>query len=205
MLLKKADRVKFKVVTWNMDHWKRTKKQNSAAWDYLIDQIDADIMLLQEFSPPGKIEEKYTILYEEIGGDRPWGSAIVTKDFDVEKVEFDNSYVGGVIVGEITSFTDDPLTVISMYGTLEEKYATASMHRVLSDLTKLLHEEKNKRLFVVGGDYNLSKQWDDRYNNKDPSHEIFFDRLEDFGLVNCTSKYFGKHVQTNRHSNSDFP
>ena len=87
----------------------------------------------------------------------------------------------------------------------EEGYVTAALHRVLSDLTPLLHKEKNKRLFVIAGDYNLSKQWDERFKHRDPAHAIFFDRLEDFGLVDCTFQYFNKHVQTNRHTRSDFP
>ena len=51
------------------------------------------------------------------------------------------------------------MTVISLYGMFDEEgYVTAALHRVLSDLTPLLHKEKNKRLFVIAGGYNLSKQ-----------------------------------------------
>ena len=42
------------------------------------------------------------------------------------------------------------LTVISLYGMFDEIYVTAAMHRVLSDLTSLLHNNWNKRLLVVG-------------------------------------------------------
>ena len=87
----------------------------------------------------------------------------------------------------------------------EEGYVTAALHRILSDLTPLLNKDKNKRLFVIGGDYNVSTQWDEHYKNRDPAHRIFFERLKNFGLVDCTDKYFGKHVQTNRHGKSDFP
>ena len=85
-----------------------------------------------------------------------------------------------------------------------EDYMTATLHRVLFDLTSLLHKDK-KRLVVLGGDFIASTQWDKRYSNSDPSHKLVFDRLEDFGLVNCTLKYFKSHVQTSRPIRSDFP
>jgi exodeoxyribonuclease-3 len=57
----------------------------------------------------------------------------------------------------------------------------------------------------MGGDYNVSPQWDERYKHRDPSHQLVFDRIDDFRLVNCTLQYFGKLVQTNHHSRSKFP
>ncbi len=132
-----------------------------------------DIMLLQECVPPDEIDDHYNVLYKEIGGKRRWGSAIVTKGLPIKEIEFKNSYPGAVIAAEVMLPNGQPLTVISIYGMFDEVYVTAAMHRVLSDLTPLLHKDWNKRLLAVGGDYNLSTQWDERYNNRDPSHTIF--------------------------------
>ena len=198
--------MKVSAVTWNMDNWKRTHQQRAAAWEYLTEGIASDIMLLQECAPPDTANGKYNNLYREIGDKRKWGSAIVTRGLPICEIEFKNSYPGAVIAAEVTLPEGTVLTVISLYGVFdEENYVTASLHRILSDLTPLLHKDKNKRLFVVAGDFNVSKQWDSVYKNKYPSHKIFFDRLEDFGLVDCTRQYFGQFVQTNRHSRSDFP
>jgi exonuclease III len=198
--------MKISVVTWNMDHWKRTIEQHEKAWTYLTEIVSADIMLLQEFALINRIDDKYKKLYRDIDEKRKWGSAVVTRDLRLEEVKFKNSYPGAVAAAEVTLPNSEILTVISLYGMFDEQnYVTAALHRVLSDLTPLLHKEKNKRLFVIAGDYNLSKQWDERYHHKDPSHRIFFDRLEDFGLVDCTFQYFNKYVQTNRHARSDFP
>ncbi len=193
------------IATWNMDNWKRTVEQHHKGWRYLLENVAADIMLLQECVPPEAIDDRYNVLYKEIGGKRRWGSAIVTKGLPIKEIEFNNSYPGAVIAAEVTLPDGQALTVISLYGMFdEENYVTAAMHRVLSDLTPLLHKDWNKRLLAMGGDYNLSTQWDERYKNRDPAHRIFFERLENFRLVDCTYKYFGHHVQTNRHSRSDF-
>jgi len=198
--------MKTSIVTWNMDNWKRNIKKREKAWKYLTENISADIMLLQEFAPQSKIDDKYNVSYMEISNTRQWGSAVITRGLPNHEVEFKNSYPGAVTAADVTLPNGSILTVISLYGVFDEgSYVTAALHRTLSDLTPLLHKDKNKRLFVIAGDYNVSKQWDERYKHRDPSHTIFFDRLEDFGLINCTYEYFNKHVQTNRHTGSDFP
>lgn len=101
---------------------------------------------------------------------------------------------------------DITVTEISVYGMLcKYNYATTTMHRILSDLTPLIHGQRSRRTFIMGGDYNVSPQWDERYKHRDPSHKLVFDRIEDFILVNCTLQYFGKHVQTNHHARSNYP
>jgi exonuclease III len=197
--------MKISVATWNMDHWKRTGEQHEKAWTYLTDTVSADIMLLQEFAPPIKYDDNIQIRYREIDK-RKWGSAVVTRGLPIRKVEFKNTYPGSVVMAEVTLPNGEILTVISLYGKFsKEDYVTAMLHRVLSDLTLLLHGDRNKRQFIIAGDYNASTQWDERYHHRDPSHKIFFDRLEDFGLVDCTYQKHGRHIQTNRHSRSDFP
>jgi exonuclease III len=191
------------IATWNMDHWKRNHEQHEKAWAYLTESVSVDIMLLQEFAPPAKVNEKYKILYREIEK-RKWGSAVVTRGLPIREVEFKNTYPGSVVVAEVSLPDGEILTVISLYGKFsKEDYVTAMLHRVLSDLTLLLHGDRNKRHFIIAGDYNASTQWDEYHH--DPSHKIFFYRLEDFGLVDCTRQYFGMHKQTHRHTRSDFP
>lgn len=194
------------ITTWNMDYWKRNKEQREAAWDYLIQTIAPDIALVQEFSPPVKQDACFNILYREIGGTRRWGSAIITRGLSVQEVQFNNNYPGAVVAADVMLPNGWLLTAISLYGLIDDNgYATTTLHRMLSDLTPLLHRRTGRRDFVVGGDYNVSTQWDEHYGYKDPSHRIFFERLEDFGLINCTARFHGGHVQTNRHPRSSVP
>lgn len=193
------------VITWNMDNWKRSSEQRQLAWDFLTKVIQPDIALLQECVPPEDLSDEYNILYHEIGGKRNWGSAVLSHGFPIQEVEFDNSHPGSVVTADVVMPTLT-LTAISIYGIFcSHNYTSTTMHRILSDLTPLLHRERSKRTFLMGGDYNVSPQWDELYNHRDPSHKLVFDRIEDFRLVDCTKKYFGKHVQTNYHARSDFP
>ncbi|MGI6364192.1 MAG: endonuclease/exonuclease/phosphatase family protein [Bacillota bacterium] len=193
------------IATWNMDYWKRNKEQRQAAWDYLTDEIRPDIALLQECMPPSVISKGYNIIYREIGGTRNWGSAVLARGYPIKEIDFENSHPGCVVATEV-EVQGVTLTAISVYGMLcRYNYATTTMHRILSDLTPLIHGQRRSRTFIMGGDYNVSPQWDERYKHRDPSHQLVFDRIDDFRLVNCTLQYFGKLVQTNHHSRSKFP
>lgn len=193
------------VVTWNMDYWKRNKEQRQDAWDYLTDEIRPDIALLQECVPPPDMSKEYNVIYREIGGTRNWGSAVLTRGYPIKEVEFENSLPGCVVATEV-EVPGIIMTAISVYGMLcKYNYATTTMHRILSDLTPLLHGQRGSRTFIMGGDYNVSPQWDERYKHRDPSHQLVFDRIEDLKLVNCTLQYFGKLVQTNHHARSNYP
>ena len=195
----------FSIATWNMDNWKRTKEQRQTAWDYLTKEVQPDIALLQECVPPDDMGEEYNIIYQEIGGNRKWGSAVLARGYPLKELNFDNSLPGSVVIAEV-ELPALTLTAISVYGMFcKHNYTSTTMHWILSDLTHILHGQRSKRSFIMGGDYNLSPQWDERYNHRDPSHRLVFDRIEDFGLVDCTYQFFGKHVQTNRHARSSFP
>jgi exonuclease III len=188
------------VLTWNMDYWKRNTIQREASWKYLTRELSPDIALLQDFFPPASCDGSYNVLYREIGGTRKWGSAIASKALAIKEIEFRNGYPGSVLSAEATLPNDRILTVISLYGLIDENgYATTTLHRMLSDLTPLLNGKMGKREFIVGGDYNASTQIDEVYKGKYPSHQILFDRLEDFGLRNCVAKFNSGHVQTLRH------
>lgn len=205
-MIAEKNTMKISIATWNMDSWKRNQEQRKAAWRYLTETISPDIALLQECVPPAKTDEDSKIIYQKIGGKRNWGSAVVTQEFPIQELEIKSSYLGALLGAEVTLPDESLISVISLYGLIDEDgYATTTLHRMLSDLTPLLHGRMGKRLFIMGGDYNVSTQWDEKYKNRDPSHRIFFERLEDFGLVNCTYKYFQSHVQTNRHPRSKTP
>ena len=202
----RGDAVNLTFLTWNMDHWKRTKKQRSTAWKYLTENIHFGVALLQECVPPHEMNNHNNVIYREIGGNRKWGSAVVTFDFPVRELEFKNTYPGAVVAAEVFLPDDTVITAISLYGVIDsDGYVTVSLHKMLSDLTPLLHGERSKRWFIIGGDLNVSLQWDEQYKNRDPAHKIVFDRLEDFGLVNCTYQYYQGHIKTNRHPRSKIP
>jgi len=205
-----------KIATWNMDYWKREKQPRKAAWEYLDEIIAPDIALVQEAAPiskymgfigtgnkpSGSLIGNETVLWQEIGGGRNWGSGVLTKNFPLRQVYFNNSFQGSVMAAEVLLPDKSLLTVISLYGLIVNGYSTTTLHTILSDLTILLN--KSKRV-IIGGDFNASLQYDEKYSGQYPSHRMFFERLLDFGLVNCIEKFHPEPIQTIRHSNSEFP
>jgi len=195
-----------KIITWNMDYWKRKSEQRKLAWNYLLDTIDPNVALIQEIVPPETSYDSHHVLYHEIDGKRKWGNALISKYPVHKEIYVNNSYPGasGLIIAELKISDNFLLTTINVYGQIDpNKYATTTMHHILSDLTPIL-DKKDKRNIVLGGDLNVSEQYDTKYKGKFASHKLVFDRLEDFGLINCTKKFHNGHVQTHVHSSSKF-
>lgn len=182
-----------------MDWWKRKKDIREKAWKYLEQKIDPDIALIQEAVPPADKINSGNVLWGEIRGTYRFGSGIITKNFPIQEVaavEFGKSYHGAIVVGDIGLPSGPSLTVISLYGLqLNNNYVTSTLHHMLSDLTPLLTGKLGKRRLVIGGDFNADRLYD-KYHRNEPSHSIFFDRLEDFGLANCLEILNKGHVRT---------
>src|SRR3954471_5061190 len=98
------------------------------------------------------------------------------------------SHPGQLAAAEFTLEADSVL-VVSIYGVWEwmvpqarsvnDRYAVPSVHRALSDLTRLFFE--NDRRIVVAGDLNIWRgegQWAARY-------QTMFDRFEAEGFTLC--------------------
>ena len=190
-----------KIATWNMGHWLH-KKESSKAWDFLINEISADITLVQEAKPLNNYFNN-NIVWKEIGKNRKWGSGIITKNLPIKEFSFKNNYPGSLVGAEISLPNGLIITAFSLYGILDEfGYAITTLHRMFSDLTPILVGlVGRKRNIIICGDFNADVQFDKKQNNN--SHKIFFNRVEDFGIVNCFSKFYSSPVQTLRHKKSN--
>lgn len=141
-----------KIITWNMDYWKRKTEQRELAWNYLWDTIDPDVALIQEIVPPDTIYDKHHVLYHEIDGKRKWGTALISKYPVHHEIYVNNSYLGasGLIIAELRLPDDSLLTAINVYGQLDPSgYASTTMHHILSDLTTILDKQGNRKSFSV--------------------------------------------------------
>jgi exodeoxyribonuclease-3 len=199
--------MKFKIVTWNMAYWSH-KPLLEQAWRYFIEEVDADIYLFQEARPPQNLINDPNFLWFEIGGHRPWGTGIYSKKYPLRQLQIQTNYTGSLVLGEVKVSDNLQFTVISLYGLLETvgntAYAITTLHRMLSDLTGVFNGHMGgKRNIILGGDLNASIQCDIYDGGK--AHNLFFQRLEDFKLMDCFSPYFNDFVQTHRHHRSDKP
>ena len=198
--------MKLKVVSWNMGHW-RYRGNAEKAWNYLDQKIAPDIALLQESAPIAERQKKRCV-WREIGKTRRWGSAVMTKNLPLAEVQLKtNYYPGALTVGEMTLPDKSTLILVSIYGQLDENdYSVTTLHRMLSDLTYVFDgylQDRGRPKVVIGGDLNASIQFDAKDRNN--SHRIFFQRLEDFGLVDCQGAFTNERPRTLRHGKSDVP
>lgn len=189
-----------------MAHWSH-KQFEAEAWDFFSKELDCDVLLFQESSPNLEILNADHLVWNAIGGTRPWGSGVYSENQNIKEVSFENKFFGAVTAAEIDVKSDFKLVVISVYGLMEKilnvTYAIPNLHRIFSDLTGLLEGRDTRHRIVLGGDLNASVQIDAQQVGN--SHQVFFDRLREFGLVNCFDNYFDTFVQTHRHRQSDKP
>lgn len=196
-----------RLVTWNMDHWRRPQEQRDAAWAFLRDEIRPDVALLQEAVPPdgvGSAVFRKGGMHDdrrEKAKDLGWGSAVVAFGSEIRSIDSATppfgkkpnpilrTFPGAVAVAELPG--DKPIVVVSVYGVINRGYADATMHRILSDITPLVDERRGKRI-IVAGDMNITTQWSAKHrsflhglhNECLRRDQTVFDRFKALGLTN---------------------
>jgi exonuclease III len=201
--------MKVQIANWNMAYWQH-RQLHGEAWHYFLNHIGADIFLFQEGRPAkSMMNQKRHLVWSEIGGKRDWGSGVYSPRRDLKEESIETLFKGVFSIGN-TKINNKQLTLISLYGLMESNgptkgYSITNLHRILSDLTGLLNGHiGGKRNFILCGDLNASTQCDEI--QKDNSHKILFDRIEDFGLKDVYKLSNNKrHVQTLRHPRSRTP
>jgi endonuclease/exonuclease/phosphatase (EEP) superfamily protein YafD len=187
--------MRIRLVTWNMDYWKTNKTRRREAWDVLLHDLAPGIALIQEAVPPPDIDPSLAVLWREIPGSRIGGAGIVSR-WPLTEISFANAYPGSLIAADVALPGGQSLTLISLYGLLEKLgrrlFSVTTLHRMLSDLTPLLIDRR--RNLILGGDFNASLQVDEQNRNR--AHAIFFERVADFGLVDCLARFRTFPVQT---------
>jgi hypothetical protein len=192
-----------KIVSWNIAH-------RPDAWRALVDS-DADVALIQEAcEPPSDIASRFDVGIEPwrtegSGLKRPWRAALVglTKRLRLDRIttrsivdagphDFAVSRPGTLAAAHVEDpDTQNRFTLISMYAAWERPhtstesswiYADASAHRLISDISVLVGQEKGHRV-LAAGDLNIlfghgengSSYWAARYRS-------IFERFSLIGL-----------------------
>ena len=183
-----------RIATWNMDHWKRSVGQRQDAWEYMRSGDFADVVLLQECVPPADLKKTHHA-YREIGGSRPWGSAVMSFDDQIKVDEIDTvrsrysynrysmlgTYPGAVMVSRVTLPDAGPITCISVYG-LINVYSQTTMLRIVADLIPLFDSPDGQRV-ILGGDFNVSTAANPR-DVELPRYRAILKAVEALGLKN---------------------
>ncbi len=181
------------------------KSFHTEAWEYFLDNFNCDILLFQESVPHYDKLHTDKLVWNGIGGTRPWGSGVYSSKYNIKEVLIDTKFIGSVTAAEVEITKDFKLIVVCVYGLMEKilniTYAIPNLHRIFSDLTGLIEGKDTKNRLVIGGDLNASLQIDEQQIGN--SHKVFFDRLREFQLVNCFDSYYKDFVQTHRHNKSE--
>lgn len=191
-----------KMVSWNMAH-------RPESWRYLLSKAP-DVALLQEAcAPPPDVNSRISTDISEwkTSGSkrRPWRTSVVTfrSDLKLDPIplvpltdakdgEFAVSRPGTVAAAHMTSAAEEkPITLVSMYSLWEKPhsltgsswiYADASVHRLISDISVFVGQERGHRI-IVAGDLNIlygygeggNSYWHGRYKS-------IFDRFKSVGM-----------------------
>ena len=191
-----------KLISWNIARRKE-------AWHCLLD-TEVDVALLQEATePPPDVASRIEVYAEPwhtcgAGAVRPWRAAVVRltdrvqvnwlTPISLEQAvdgDFAVSRRGTLAAAEVAEPGGVRCTVVSMYALWEKPhrstgsgwiYADASAHRLVSDLSVLIGQQRSHRI-VAAGDLNIlygygehgSKYWAARYNT-------IFKRMEAMGV-----------------------
>ncbi len=177
------------LLSWNM-------QQQASNWKTVLES-GADVAMLQETKPPHPQHVEQIDM--DHGGDwlvpgQLWRSAVVGLSKRIKFTPIMSQPLGsgnpdalmasrpGTIAAAVVRIleTEEELTIVSLYSTWEEPlrstgsswiYADASAHRLISDLSGLIGQQKNHRI-IVSGDLNIlhgygegnSPYWKGRYD-----------------------------------------
>jgi hypothetical protein len=155
----------FRLATWNMNHWQTPVERRAEAWEWLGSGDGLDVALLQETVPPASLARNQ-VVYHEIAGRRPWGSAVVALGDGIEVEEIwsvsggsryrhrlATTHPGSVAVARVHVPGIAPISVVSVYNLLDGS-PTANLLRVAADLVPLLDSVDGDRV-ILGGDLNV--------------------------------------------------
>lgn len=168
-----------RIVSWNMNRRGVSAKAHQDAWQFLRDDLQADVALVQEAIPPPEFQAQ---VYSSTGlPGYNWGSAVVALRADlslrgprraplvesipaaVDEDTLPESHPGGSAVAEISLQGRQLVTGVSLYGQWEampggKKYlAGPRVHRTLSDLTGVFMRSRQCPV-VLAGDFNVTTQ-----------------------------------------------
>ncbi len=154
-----------RLATWNMNHWQTPPERRAEAWGWLERDSGVNLALLQETVPPASLGRD-RVVYHEIAGRRPWGSAVVAFGAGIEVEEIWSvgggsryrhrlaaTHPGSVAVARVHLAGFAPVTAVSLYNLLDGN-AAANLLRVTADLVPLLDSVDGDRV-VLGGDLNV--------------------------------------------------
>jgi len=169
-------------IAWNMG-------ARQAAWGHLLDGLAPDLALLQETPPPMDGLRGGQLLHATGYKGKSLGSSIYLKDGTARELRLPAEHRVWLMAAEVDLPGSDPLVVVSVHAPTEPS-VLPNLDRAFEALEPLLAD----RSFVVGGDLNLSRNYDKVYGTR--HHTDFLDGLPARGFFDCMRKFHAEEQRT---------
>ena len=195
-----------KVLSWNMQH-------RAVGWDWLANESDFDIALLQEANLPSWVREKYPkVFYRRIPEHHDWGTAFISKidaftEFIPDQDDFWlNEMLGPMVLARpidesslwfcsihshYQAITKGKLVEHPIPNLLESKKGAAFEIDVLAHILKPILRSNR---FVFGGDLNSSLLIDK--NQGYSNNRRLFENLKTMGYFDLREGFYEEEQQT---------
>ncbi len=183
------------IVTWNMG---RIRAKQTQAWAYCAKTSGATVALLQEGLDPPRDKSVWKDWVHYDGRKMGWGCGVVAYGCQVHEFKWEKLSIDAntLVVAEMVLPKQGQIIVISLYGEPDRnRHYTPDLHQKLSDLAPILEDSYYRHRVILGGDFNISIKGPGRRANK-----ILFDRIKDFGLVDCLARFHTVPISTHRNS-----
>jgi endonuclease/exonuclease/phosphatase family metal-dependent hydrolase len=167
------------------------RHDDQAAWEHLLDDLKPDIALLQETTPPRIAFDRGELAYGPAYEHLLWGSAVFTVEGRVSELPLPPEHRGFLIAAEVAVPNCPPLVAVSVHAKIVDDYVRPNLDHAFMALAPFLEH----RRYIVGGDFNLSRNWDKTYGTT--HHTQFLDEfLIERGFVNAHRKFHAEEEQT---------
>ncbi|MCX7000553.1 MAG: hypothetical protein NT106_09715 [Candidatus Sumerlaeota bacterium] len=175
-----------RILTWNLGYWQHSS-QHDKAWDYLCNDIKADIALLQEVKPPSWLP-CHTIVFEEIT--RGWGTAIYIPLLPLSR-GYLSRYPGRVALAYTILDGDFPLFIASIHAPIINGHVFPHLNNIFAEL----ESKKHVSSAVIGGDLNSARLAEKVWPGN--GHGPFFERIDSGDpWIDCCRRFNTVELQT---------
>jgi hypothetical protein len=195
------------IVSWNLAE---ASGARPIAWEFLQQSLNPDLALVQEARVPqafprGRVVCRPSGIAGRDGGQRPWGSAIVSFSDSTEinpiglaegqwrhggmgLAPIDAVSRGHVAIARV-KLGELEFTAISAYGLIEFGYSSGTMLRTIADLEPLFDDPQLGDNVLLAGDWNIGTWWtgsDAKYARREGA---ILELLGSYDLIDCLDQF----------------